>query len=109
MANKYEWKIVGLQTSDIDQLSKVVDEVVYEITATSDDGFLSVGGGRLGLPKPDADNFIEYSSLTEQTAKEWVIQIFGGFEKMVALHAPQLEAQIDMARSAKQADALPWA
>lgn len=109
MTNKYEWKIVGLQTSDTDQLSKVVDEVSYEITATSDDGFLSVGGGRFGLPEPDVENFIDYAALTEQTAKEWVLQIFGGLEKMIALHAPQLDAQINMARSAKHADALPWA
>jgi hypothetical protein len=109
MANKYEWKIVGLLASDAEQLKNVVQEVAYEIKATSDDGFVSVGGGRFGIPDPDAENFIDYASLTEQTAKEWVLNIFGGFEKMVALHAPQLDAQIEMARSTKQSVGLPWA
>jgi hypothetical protein len=108
MANKYEWKIVGLLASDTEQLKNVVQEVEYEIKATSDDGFTSVGGGRFGLSDPNTENFSDYAQLTEQVAQEWVIQIFGGFEKMVALHAPQLDAQIDMARSAKQANALPW-
>ena len=109
MANKYEWKIVCLHTSDTEQLKNVVQEVAYEITAISDDGFTSVGGGRFGLPEPEADNFIDYAPLTEQTAKEWVLGIIGGFEKMVALHAPQLDAQIEMARSTKQSVGLPWA
>jgi hypothetical protein len=109
MANKYEWKIVGFQTTNTDKLTIVVQEVVYEITATSDDGFLSVGGGRLGLTEPDAKTFIEYSALTEQLAKEWVLQIFGGIDKMIAFHSPQLDAQIEMARSSKLDVSLPWA
>ena len=109
MANKYKLNIVGLHTSDTNQLSNVVQEVQYTITATSDDGFVSVGGANFGLPELDGENFIDYSALTEQVVQDWVLQIFGGFEKMVALHSLQLDAQIEMARSAKQAVALPWA
>jgi hypothetical protein len=109
MSNKYKWKIVGLQTSNTEQLKNVVQEVAYEITATSDDGFVSVGGGRFGLSEPEAKTFIKYSALTEQDAKDWVLQIFGGVDKMIAFHSPQLDAQIEMARSSKLAVSLPWA
>ena len=56
---------------------------------------------------PNADGFIAYDSLTEETVKTWVINALGGQEKVDEIEAA-LQAKIEEDKNPTSATGMPW-
>jgi hypothetical protein len=57
---------------------------------------------------PNADGFVAYDSLTEETVKAWVVNALGGQEKVDEIEAA-LQAKIEEDKNPTSAAGMPWA
>ena len=85
--------------------------VVYNIHYRFDlvDGEYSKGAyGTVSVTgDPNADGFVAYDSLTEETVKTWVINALGGQEKVDEIEAA-LQAKIEEDKNPTSATGMPW-
>lgn len=74
MAINYTWKITSLKKSNSGDLSNVIIGTRWECIGTDDDGVSGtfVGATPFSVNSVTLDNFIEYSSLTEDTVLDWI-------------------------------------
>jgi hypothetical protein len=86
--------------------------VVYNIHYRFDlvDGEYSKGAyGTVSVAgDPNADGFVAYDSLTEETVKAWVTEALGGQEKVDEIEAA-LQAKIEEDKNPTSATGMPWA
>jgi hypothetical protein len=86
-------------------------EVVYEVHYRFDlvDGEYSKGAyGSISLTgDPNADGFVAFDDLTEDTVKAWVIEALGGQEKVDEIEAA-LQAKIEEDKNPTSAVGMPW-
>ena len=85
--------------------------VVYNIHYRFDlvDGDYSKGAyGTVSVTgDPNAEGFIAYDSLTEETVKTWVTNALGGQEKVNEIEAA-LQAKIEEDKNPTSATGMPW-
>ena len=88
--------------------SGVVYNIHYRFDLT--DGEYSKGayGTVSGAGDPNAEGFIAFDSLTEETVKAWVIEALGGQEKVDEIEAA-LQAKIEEDKNPTSAVGMPWA
>ena len=74
MAINYTWKITSLKKANSNDLSNVIIGTRWECIGTDSDGVTGtfVGATPFSLNSVTPDNFIEYSSLTEDTVLGWI-------------------------------------
>lgn len=88
--------------------SGVVYNIHYRFDLTDGDyskgayGTVSVAGD------PNAEGFIAFDSLTEDTVKAWVTEALGGQEKVDEIEAA-LQAKIEEDKNPTSAVGMPWA
>ena len=69
----YEWKITALKKApSLDGLSNVITHIRFDYTGTdADSGESHTFHGACPVPAPDAENFADISTLTEEMVIEW--------------------------------------
>jgi hypothetical protein len=74
MAINYTWKITSLKKANSNDLSNVIIGTRWECTGTDEDGVTGtfVGATPFSVNSVTSENFIEYSSLTEDTVLGWI-------------------------------------
>jgi hypothetical protein len=88
--------------------SGVVYNIHYRFDLTDGDynkgayGTVSVTGD------PNADGFVAFDDLTEETVTAWVIEALGGQEKVDEIEAA-LQAKIEEDKNPTSAVGMPWA
>lgn len=111
MANTYNWKISAMDRYPTQNtLTGVVHTIHWRMTATSDqnqpDGnpYIADTFGAYSLGEPDADNFVEYTGLTQSIVEGW---LEGGLD--VTGIKSGLDAQIDdLINPSNLTEAPPW-
>jgi hypothetical protein len=100
-------------TLSIAQLERTLPSgVVYNIHYRFDltDGEHSKGAyGSISVTgDPNADGFVAFDDLTEETVTAWVIEALGGQEKVDEIEAA-LQAKIEEDKNPTSAVGMPWA
>jgi hypothetical protein len=75
MAINYTWKITSLKKANSNNLENVIIGTRWECIGTDDTDGVSgtfVGATPFSLNSVNSDNFIEYSSLTEEQVLGWI-------------------------------------
>ena len=69
----YSWKLNDIKLQNQSPLSNVVVHATWEVTGTdANTGHSGSHSGALPLPAPDANTFIHYDSLTQNTVIGWI-------------------------------------
>jgi hypothetical protein len=102
METVFSWRIANLERETADG---VVFTAHYTIDAN--DGTYSAGAyGSLGLERPDEEEMIPFSELTEEICVGWVKEKLT--EEKVAEIEAALQAQLDEQHSPSRAAGVPW-
>jgi hypothetical protein len=102
METTVTWRIVTLERETADG---VVFTAHYTIDAN--DGVYSAGAyGSCGLERPDEEEMIPFSQLTEEICVDWVKEKLT--EEKVAEIEAALQAQLDEQHSPTKAAGVPW-
>jgi len=102
METTVTWRIANLERETADG---VVMTVHYTIDAN--DGTYSAGAyGSLGLERPDEEEMIPFSQLTEEICVGWVKEKLT--EEKVAEIEAALQAQLDEQHAPSKAAGVPW-
>jgi hypothetical protein len=102
METTVTWRIANLERETADG---VVFTAHYTIDAN--DGTYSSGAyGSLGLERPDEEEMIPFSELTEEICVGWVKEKLT--EEKVAKVEAALQAQLDEQRAPSRASGTPW-
>jgi hypothetical protein len=102
METTVTWRIANLERETADGL---VMTVHYTIDAN--DGTYSAGAyGSLGLERPDEDEMIPFSELTEEICVGWVKEKLT--EEKVAEIEAALQTQLDEQHAPSRASGVPW-
>jgi hypothetical protein len=102
METTVTWRIANLERETADG---AVFTVHYTIDAN--DGTYSAGAyGSLGLERPDEEEIIPFSQLTEEICVGWVKEKLT--EEKVAEIEAALQAQLDEQHSPTKAAGVPW-
>ena len=102
METTVTWHIANLERETADG---VVFTAHYTIDAN--DGTYSAGAyGSCGLERPDEEEMIPFSELTEEICVGWVKEELT--EKKVAEIEAALQAQLDEQRAPSKAAGVPW-
>jgi hypothetical protein len=102
METTVNWHIANLERETADG---IVMTVHYTIDAN--DGTYSAGAyGSLGLERPDAEEMIPFSQLTEEICVGWVKEKLTE-EKVTEIEAA-LQSQLDEQRAPSKAAGVPW-
>ena len=102
METTVTWHIANLERETADG---VVFTAHYTIDAN--DGTYSAGAyGSCGLERPDEEEMIPFSELTEEICVGWVKEELA--EKKVAEIEAALQAQLDEQRAPSKAAGVPW-
>lgn len=80
MAINYTWKITSLKKSNSGDLENVIIGTRWECTGTDSDGVTGtfVGATPFSLNSVNPENFVEYSSLTEDVVLDWIKNTVSG-------------------------------
>lgn len=80
MAINYTWKITSLKKSNNGDLENVIIGTRWECTGTDSDGVTGtfVGATPFSLNSVNPENFVEYSSLTEDVVLDWIKNTVSG-------------------------------
>jgi hypothetical protein len=69
----YQWEIMNLHPKkSLDGLSDVISAITYVYRGTSEDGNDLFITGKLDLPSPNVESFIDYSGVTQETIISWL-------------------------------------
>jgi hypothetical protein len=102
METTVTWRIANLERETADG---VVFTAHYTIDAN--DGVYSAGAyGSLGLERPDEDEMIPFSELTEEICVGWVKEKLT--EEKVAEIEAALQTQLDEQHAPSRASGVPW-
>ena len=102
METTVNWHIANLERETADG---IVMTVHYTIDAN--DGTYSAGAyGSLGLERPDAEEMIPFSQLTEEICVGWVKEKLTE-EKVTEIEAA-LQSQLDEQHAPSRAAGVPW-
>ena len=102
METTFNWHIANLERETADG---VVFTAHYTIDAN--DGTYSAGAyGSLGLERPDEEEMIPFSQLTEEICVGWVKEKLT--EEKVAEIEAALQAQLDEQHAPTKAAGVPW-
>jgi hypothetical protein len=102
METTVTWHIANLERETADG---IVFTAHYTIDAN--DGTYSAGAyGSLGLERPDEEEMIPFSELTEEICIDWVKEKLTE-EKVVEIEAA-LQAQLDEQHAPSRAAGVPW-
>jgi hypothetical protein len=102
METVFSWRIANLER-------ETADGVVFvtHYTVDANDGTYSAGAyGSLGLERPDEEEMIPFSELTEEICVGWVKEKLT--EEKVAEIEAALQAQLDEQHSPSKAAGVPW-
>ena len=61
--------------------------------------------GSIGIPEPSGD-FIEYSKITEEQAKKWLLAVIG--DDQVKASEDAVQNQINLSKTPTQGSGKPW-
>ena len=80
MAINYTWKITSLKKSNTNDLENVIIGTRWECTGTDSDGVSGTFNGAtpFSLNSVNPENFVEYSSLTEEMVLDWIKNTVSG-------------------------------
>jgi hypothetical protein len=102
METTFNWRIANLERETADG---IVFTAHYTIDAS--DGTYSAGAyGSLGLERPDEEEMIPFSDLTEEICVGWVKEKLTE-EKVTEIEAA-LQAQLDEQHAPTKAAGVPW-
>jgi hypothetical protein len=102
MTTLFDWRIANLERETENGL---VFTVHYTISA-QDEVYSSSAYGSLGLERPDEEEMIPFSELTEEICINWVKAKLT--EEKVAEIEVALQAQLDEQHSPTKAAGVPW-
>jgi hypothetical protein len=68
----YTYSNYELKTISSENLENVIIEIKYTYTGISDEGISSSYPGRTILPEPNAEDFKEFSDITEEEVISWL-------------------------------------
>jgi hypothetical protein len=88
--------------------SGVVYNIHYRFDLTDGDYSKGAYGTVSVTGDPNAEGFIAFDSLTEDTVKTWVIEALGGQEEVDEIEAA-LQAKIEEDKNPTSAVGMPWA
>ena len=107
------WTIVNTEyelTSDHGK--NLITTLHWECTDSEDvttDGETVTHSGRvygsIGIPEPSGD-FIEYSKITEEQAKKWLLAVIG--DDQVKASEDAVQNQINLSKAPTQGSGKPW-
>jgi hypothetical protein len=80
MAYTYKWELTSLKKQNTDDLSNVICNTYWKVTATDEDGLEAsfTGATPFKASEIDINNFTEYSQLTEETVLGWIKSVVSG-------------------------------
>jgi hypothetical protein len=102
MTTLFDWRIANLERETENGL---VFTVHYTISA-QDEVYSSSAYGSLGLERPDEDEMIPFSELTEEICVGWLKEKLT--EEKVAEIEAALQAQLDEQHWPSKAAGVPW-
>jgi hypothetical protein len=102
MTTLFDWRIANLERETENGL---VFTVHYTISA-QDEVYSSSAYGSLGLERPDEEEMIPFSDLTEEICVGWVKEKLTE-EKVTEIEAA-LQAQLDEQHAPSKAAGVPW-
>jgi hypothetical protein len=102
METTFNWHIANLERETADG---AVFTVHYTVSA-QDEVYSSSAYGSLGLERPNEDEMIPFSELTEEICVGWVKEKLT--EEKVAEIEAALQAQLDEQHSPTKAAGVPW-
>jgi hypothetical protein len=102
METTFNWRIANLERETADG---AVFTVHYTVSA-QDEVYSSSAYGSLGLERPDEEQMIPFSELTEEICIGWVKEKLTE-EKVVEIEAA-LQAQLDEQHAPTKAAGVPW-
>lgn len=111
MAISYSWKLTSLKKRNVDNLNGVVFQTYWQKIGTDEDGNIGIfqGATPFDPAKVDANSFISFEQLTEETVLNWIkAVVIGSYEENVNSEiARQIEEKKNKA-SEINAGAFPW-
>ena len=102
MAATFTWQIANLERNTADGGVTVAH---WRLNAVDGDYSASTYGTQSFTPDADADGFVAYDSLTEETVVGWIEAEMGD---QVQSMKDSLQSQIDADKNPTSADGLPW-
>jgi hypothetical protein len=73
METIYQWEIMNLHPQkSLDGLSDVISAITYVYRGTREDGVNAFVTGKLNLPAPNTESFIDYSNINQETIISWL-------------------------------------
>jgi hypothetical protein len=73
METVYQWEIMNLHPKkSLNGLSDVISAITYVYRGTREDGVNAFVTGRLNLPDPNTESFIDYGSINQETIISWL-------------------------------------
>lgn len=111
MAISYSWKLTSLKKRNVGNLNGVVFQTHWQKIGTDENGNTGIfqGATPFDPAKVDADSFISFEQLTEETVLNWIkAVVVGSYEEHVDDEiAKQIEEKKNIA-SEVSAGAFPW-
>jgi hypothetical protein len=69
----YQWEIMNLHPKkSLDGLNDVISAITYVYRGMREDGVDLFISGKLDLPSPNTETFINYSGITQETIISWL-------------------------------------
>ena len=69
----YQWEIMNLHPKkSLDGLTNVISAITYVYRGTNEDGNDLFITGKLDLPSPNVESFIDYTGVTQETIISWL-------------------------------------
>jgi hypothetical protein len=102
METVFNWRVANLERETAEG---VVFTVHYTVSA-QDEVYSSSAYGSLGLERPNEDEMIPFSQLTEEICVGWVKEKLT--EEKVAEIEAALQAQLDEQHAPSRATGVPW-
>jgi hypothetical protein len=73
METTYQWEIMNLHPQkSLDGLSDVISAITYVYRGTREDGVNAFVTGKLNLPAPNTESFIDYGNINQETIISWL-------------------------------------
>jgi hypothetical protein len=73
METIYQWEIMNLHPQkSLDGLSDVISAITYVYRGTREDGVNAFVTGKLNLPAPNTESFIDYGNINQETIISWL-------------------------------------
>jgi hypothetical protein len=80
MAYTYKWELTGLKKQNTENLSDVICNTYWKVTATDENGLEAsfTGATPFKVSDVDVNNFTSYSSLSEEQVLTWIKNVVSG-------------------------------